>query len=207
MIRLIRRSTLTALLPLALASTALLFAISCGTPEPETIIQTVVVEKEVEKVVEVEKEVQVVVTATPEAMVEETVDLIDLPQSKSQPGHVIFADVGSALGAITGNGGSLPDAPLGGARNWGAGESLFTPGEADWDIPMLAESWELADDLSSVTISIRQGVQFHNDWGELKAEDIAWVMNRTNPAINPGIDCGECSEPYGVVRRRSGGSD
>lgn len=157
----------------------------------ETVVQTVVVEKEVPvevvvvEEVEVEKEVEVVVTATPEAMMEEKLELIDLPQSKSQPGHVIFADVGSALGAITGNGGSLPDAPLGGARNWGAGESLFTPGDADWDIPMLAESWDLADDLSSVTITIRQGVQFHNDWGELKAEDIAWVMNRTNPAINP----------------------
>ncbi len=197
MIRSTRRSTLIALIPLALASTALLFAISCGDAEPETIIQTVVVEKEVEKivevekevekVVEVEKEVQVVVTATPEAMeaMDEVMELIDLPDSKSQPGHVIFADVGSALGSITGNGGSLPDAPLGGARNWGAGESLFTPGDADWDIPMLAESWDLADDLSSVTINIRQGVQFHNDWGELKAEDMAWVMNRTNPAINP----------------------
>ena len=69
---------------------------------------------------------------------------------------------------------------------------------------MLAESWDLADDLSSVTITIRQGVQFHNDWGELKAEDIAWVMNRTKPGDQPRIDCGECSEPDGVVRRRSG---
>ena len=168
----------------------------------ETVVQTVVVEKEVpvevvvveevEVVKEVEKEVQVVVTATAEAMVDHDHDHdddammepIDLPDSKSQPGHVIFADVGSALGSISGNGGSLPDAPLQ-ADRWGAGEHLFTPGDADWDEPMLAESWDLADDLSSVTINIRQGVQFHGDWGELKAEDIAWVINRTNPAINP----------------------
>ncbi len=164
----------------------------------DTIIQTVVVEKEVqvagERVVQtvvVEKEViveQTVIVEKEAAMEPEAtvapVETVDLPQSKSEPGTVIMADVGSALGSISGNGGSLPDAPLGGARNWGAGESLFTPGDADWDIPMLAESWELADDLSTVTIKIREGVRFHGDWGELTAADIAWVINRTNPALN-----------------------
>jgi ABC-type transport system substrate-binding protein len=192
---------------LAILAAVVVFAVACGGTETviqtvvveksvqETVIQTVVVEKEVQvagqtivQTVVVEKEVQVVVTATPEAMMEddamEAMALVDLPDSKSQPGHVIMADVGSALGSISGNGGSLPDAPLGGARNWGAGESLFTPGEAEWDIPMLAETWDLADDLSSVTITIRQGVQLHDDWGELKAEDVAWVINRTNPSIN-----------------------
>ncbi len=159
----------------------------------ETVVQTVVVEKAIQvsgetvvQTVVVEKEVQVVVTATPEpveGMMEEEVD-IDLPDSKSQPGHVIMADVGSALGSISGNGGSLPDAPLQ-AQRWGAGESLFTPGNDNWEVPMLAESWELADDLSSVTITIRSGIQLHDGWGELKAEDMAWVINRTNPAINP----------------------
>ena len=174
---------------LAIASAFTVLAVACG--GTETVIQTVVVEKEVEvevvKEVEVEKEVQVVVTATPEAMdaMEETLDLIDLPQSKSPAGQVIMADVGSALGAIAGNAGSLPDSPAGAARAWGVGESLFTPDDANWDVAMLAESWELAGDLSSVTITIRQGVQFHGDWGELKASDMAWVINRTNPAINP----------------------
>ena len=89
----------------------------------ETVVQTVVVEKEVPvevvvvEEVEVEKEVEVVVTATPEGMMEEVMmEAIDIPDSKSQPGHVIFADVGSALGSISGNGGSLPDAPLQGDR-------------------------------------------------------------------------------------------
>ncbi len=165
---------------LAILAAVAVFAVACG--GTETVIQTVVVEKQVEK------EVQVVVTATPEAVATdaaEAIEPIDLPDSKSQSGHVIMADVGSALGSISGNGGSLPDAPLGGARNWGAGESLFTPGDADWDVPMVAESWDLADDLSAISITIRQGIQFHNDWGELNAEDIAWVINRTNPAINP----------------------
>ena len=50
---------------------------------------------------------------------------------------------------------------------------------------MLAESWDLANDLSTVTIKIQEGVRFRGEWGESKAEDIAWVINRTNPALNP----------------------
>ena len=200
------KSKAVATVLLAVGAAVAMFAIACGGTETviqtvvveksvpgETVIQTVMVEKEVQiagetvvQTVVVEKEVQVVVTATPvetDAMMEP--ELIDLPNSKSEPGHVIFADVGSALGSISGNGGSLPDAPLAGGRNWGAGESLFTPGDADWDIPMLAESWDLANDLSTVTIKIQEGVRFHGEWGESKAEDIAWVINRTNPALNP----------------------
>ncbi len=168
-------------------------ALGCGGEQatPETVIQTVIVEQTVEvqgdTVVET---VIVVATPTPSAAMPEPTaameeaEAIDLPQSKSDPGTVIMADVGSALGSITGNGGSLPDAPLNAAR-WGAAESLFTPGSVDWDIPMLAESWELADDLSTVTIDIRSGVELHDGWGELTAEDVAWVIDRTNPAINP----------------------
>jgi ABC-type transport system substrate-binding protein len=39
-----------------------------------------------------------------------------------------------------------------------------------------------------VTIKIRKGVKFHNvgrDWGELKAQDLAWSYNELNPSINP----------------------
>lgn len=155
---------------------------ACSTdeaPTPAPVIQTVIVVATPTPDASSMMETEPTATAEPAAM-----EPIDLPESKSEPGTVIMADVGSALGSISGNGGSLPDAPLQGQR-WGAGESLFMPGESDWDIPMLAESWDLADDLSTVTITIRQDVQFHNDWGELKAEDIAWVINRTNPAINP----------------------
>ena len=184
-----RRSIFVALL--SVLTTIAVASIACtGT---ETVIHTVVVEKQVpgetvlqtvvvEKQVVVEKEVQVLVTATAEATVNDAIEdfeAVDILDSRSAQGHVIFANAGSPI-----NGGSLPDSPLQ-AKRLGVGESLFTPGDADWDIPMLAESWELADDLSSVTITLRQGVQFHGDWGELKAEDMAWVINRTNPAINP----------------------
>ena len=160
---------------IALAIAAL--AVACGgeTKEVEVVVRQTVV---------------VIATPTPgaaappsaTAMPEDTLELIDVPESKSEAGTVIMADLGQSLG---GGGGSLPDAPMGAARQWGAGESLFTPGESDWDVEMLADGWELSPDLSSVTINIRQGVKFHGDWGEVKAEDIAWVINRTNPALNP----------------------
>ena len=96
-----------------------------------------------------------------------------------------MAVLGISLGT---GGGSLPDAPLGAARQWGAAESLFTPSATEFDTLMLAESWTLATDLSSVDITIRKGVKFHDnkgDWGEVKAVDMAWVINRTNPSLNP----------------------
>ena len=113
------------------------------------------------------------------------VDPSDLPDSESAAGTFTMAVLGISLGT---GGGSLPDAPLGAARQWGAAESLFTPTATVFDELMLAESWSLAPDLSTVDITIRKGVKFHDnlgDWGEVKAVDMAWVINRTNPSLNP----------------------
>ena len=38
-------------------------------------------------------------------------------------------------------------------------------------VPELAHRWEASDDLSEWTFYLREGVQFHNDWGELTADD------------------------------------
>jgi peptide/nickel transport system substrate-binding protein len=75
--------------------------------------------------------------------------------------------------------------PFGGGRQLGVAESLFAPGTANFDDMQLATDWELASDQSTITITIRDGVKFHGDWGDVTAEDMAWVINRTNPAINP----------------------
>ena len=40
--------------------------------------------------------------------------------------------------------------------------------------PMLAESYTLADDLTSITVNIRQNVKFHDGWGDMTAEDVKW---------------------------------
>ena len=43
-----------------------------------------------------------------------------------------------------------------------------------WYEPQLAESYEVAPDVSKITINLRKGVQFHNGWGEMGAEDVKW---------------------------------
>ena len=40
--------------------------------------------------------------------------------------------------------------------------------------PHLMDSYSLSDDLTSVRVTLRQGIQFHENWGELTAEDIKW---------------------------------
>lgn len=45
-------------------------------------------------------------------------------------------------------------------------------------VPALAEDWEIAEDGSSITLKIRQGVKFQ-DGSELTAEDVAFTLNRS----------------------------
>ena len=52
------------------------------------------------------------------------------------------------------------------------------PSQEEYE-PELAESWEIAADLNSATLNIRKGVMWHNDWGELKAEDIVFTFNNS----------------------------
>ena len=42
-------------------------------------------------------------------------------------------------------------------------------------VPHLAESWEVSEDGLVHTVKLREGVQFHGDWGEMTAEDWAWT--------------------------------
>jgi len=39
-------------------------------------------------------------------------------------------------------------------------------------IPELAEQWEMAPDGKTWTITLRQGVKFHDNWGEFTAKDV-----------------------------------
>jgi peptide/nickel transport system substrate-binding protein len=40
--------------------------------------------------------------------------------------------------------------------------------------PQLAESFELSSDLTNLRVNLRKGVMFHDDWGEMTAEDLKW---------------------------------
>ena len=44
--------------------------------------------------------------------------------------------------------------------------------------PHLSESYTVEPDLSKITINLRQGVQFHHDWGEMTADDVKWRLWR-----------------------------
>jgi len=41
-------------------------------------------------------------------------------------------------------------------------------------MPGLAEKWEYSKDFKTLTFHLRKGVQFHDGWGELTAEDVKW---------------------------------
>lgn len=49
------------------------------------------------------------------------------------------------------------------------------PETAEWT-PMLAEDWEFSEDGRSLIFYLRRGVQFHNGFGEMTAEDVVFSL-------------------------------
>ena len=45
-------------------------------------------------------------------------------------------------------------------------------------VPMLSPEWSTNDDFTVWTFQLREGVQFHKDWGEMTAKDIAHTMGQ-----------------------------
>ena len=146
---------------------------ACAAPEPETIIQTVEVEKEVEKivteVVEVEVEVtslvkeEVVVTATPPP------PPTALPEGFLQRGGTYRTEYNwipyvadpAADGVGTGQVGLAIAEPL----VWVGADGAARP--------QLVKSWELNEDASEWTFHLQEGVTFNN--GEpFGADDVIW---------------------------------
>jgi len=146
--------------------------VACATPEVQTVIETVEVEKivEGEKVTVIEtREVEVVVTATPEPAkavefaaadtetlyymaFSEGVDTLDPAWNYESEGDAAILDVYEQL--VTYN---------------GADATSF--------VPALAESWDVSADGMVYTFNIRQGVKFH-DGADLDAEDVAYSLQR-----------------------------
>lgn len=145
----------------------------------ETVVQTVVVEKEVQvagetvvQTVVVEKEVEKVVVATPTAI---AMAMMAAPSPQSAPDTAEMAvqnRVGLTLTGLNSTG--APDGP------WSIAEGFFQPGGpvgSNIVDPVLAETWDVADDWSKVTVKVKEGVQFHRGWGELTADDLVWSFN------------------------------
>jgi peptide/nickel transport system substrate-binding protein len=71
--------------------------------------------------------------------------------------------------------------------------------------PRLAEAWEMTPDGRSIRFRIRKGVQFHDGWGEMTAEDVAWNYNvhlKSEPAassINGRVERVDVVGPYEIV--------
>jgi peptide/nickel transport system substrate-binding protein len=73
--------------------------------------------------------------------------------------------------------------------------------------PMLAERWEVVDGGRTWTFHLRQGVAFHDGWGEVTAEDVKFTFasivkegsaNATAPWLRP-LQSMEIADPYTIT--------
>lgn len=186
---------------------------ACGGGETEVVEKEVVVEKVVTVVVQGEPVVQTVVETVEvpgETVTKEVVVTVEVP---SEPIVVVATQAPiafpTAVPVEAEKDAPAPNNPRGvltfvepavtqgggGYNSIGASlmnrettENLFMATQEELAVPMLADTWELAPDLSTFQVTIKKGIPFHfvdQDWGELTAEDIAWSYNDANPAITP----------------------
>lgn len=74
-------------------------------------------------------------------------------------------------------------------------------------IPDLATSWEISDDGLTYTFHLREGVQWHRDFGEVTSEDVKWTYERMmgEDSTSPGrfdfasIESIDAPDPYTVI--------
>jgi peptide/nickel transport system substrate-binding protein len=151
---------------------------SCGpTPEPQTIVQTVEVEKTVVETVEVEKEVIQTVEVEKTVIEEKVVEVTAVPPPEGPEGTLIRA--------VTTFPNSL-DLPQAAERQasttaWQLYDSLVWLNDDNEIEPALAESWEISDDGTEYTFYLREGVSFHN--GEpFNADAVVFSWERAKDA-------------------------
>jgi len=135
----------------------------------ETVVQTVIVERK--QLIEVQVTATAVSTATPEP-------LEPAPKPQNASGVIVFA----MIKIPEGNGLNRVTSPC---EGWAICEDLFAPTADTLVSPQLATAWDIATDASSITITIREGIQFNGGFGEVTAEDVAWSYNDANPGYNP----------------------
>ena len=193
-----------------LIGAAMMAVIACGGTETVTVVQTVVVEKEVagdtvvQTVVVTEKgdtiTLVAVATATPvPAMVEEAEELIVAPTTKTPAGTVVIAVGGDNIGSENGRGANQASD---GYKNIGVAETMFRRAPDDTHLPWIGKSFTIAPDLSSATIKIQTGIPFQvvdgYDAGDLTAADVAFSMNDHNGATNPQSIGGQAGDFAGL---------
>jgi len=82
------------------------------------------------------------------------------------------------------------------------------PKTSEW-VPMLAESWELNEAGDRLTFNLRKGVQFHNGFGEMTAEDVVFslvdsmdppgAISDTGRILRTVVSEMEIADPYTLV--------
>ncbi len=172
-----------------LSATILSIIAACGAAQPETItvVETVVVKEEVEVIKEVVETVEVEVEKVVEVEKEVEVEVVKEVEVE------VVKEVPANRETL------LLSHPLA----WGAEETLdpYTPvrffeyirlaydrlvrvGEGGLPAPGLATAWEPNEDASAWTLTLREGVLFH-DGSEMTSADVVYSLNRM---IDPEID-------------------
>jgi len=59
------------------------------------------------------------------------------------------------------------------------GEGLFGLGANGESIPKIAKGWSVASDGLTWTIELNEGIQFHQGYGEMTAEDVIWSLQES----------------------------
>ena len=154
------------------------------------VIRTVEVEVPVEVEREVIREVEVEVTRTvveiatatpiPTATPLPIVAIEPAPQPKNAYGEISVAVFNIAPGVGLGS----AQAPVEAMQYWGVGEGLFQVDDDGRTVGKLALDWDLAADLSMVTVNLREDVVFHDGFGAFGADDVVFTMNDANSNTN-----------------------
>jgi len=140
-------------------------AASCAAPTPQVIEKEVVVEKPVVETVIIEKEKvvekEVMVTPTPEPI-----------PTEPQRGGTLNMSFGVEFVTFD---------PFYDMTSWEFRPIIFeapvrVSDEGQFE-PWLAESFEMSEDGTSVTLHLRKGVKFHNG-REMTADDVVWSVER-----------------------------
>lgn len=155
-----------------------LIAAQCGAAQPETVtvVETVVVKEEVEVIqtVEVEKEVvkEVVQTVEVEKIVE--VEAPDKPEGE------LIVSLSTFPNSIY-----TPNAAERNADNVASQifEGLTWIDDEGNVVPALAESWEISEDGTEYTFTLRQGVKFHNG-EDFDAQDVVTSWEAGTDPVN-----------------------
>jgi len=136
---------------------------------------------------DVEKPAAVATAAQPTAITVAATATTKAPDPVRKPSGTLTIAVGSVGSAASGFPRDCPQCEF--IPRVGAQETLLRSyKDAGGNLVvgmLLAESWSMAADASYTDFTIRKGVQFHEGWGELTAEDVAWTYNQANTEVTP----------------------